>query len=204
MADHPWLRSLNTIAICPKCGAPTLRRSHAKSTWEKFFKKHTLKRMFRCHTCGWRGWVDEARLQYPIAGQTIDEPLEQIVNDEIPRLSLEPAPSSFLSEIDERNQTPLKTDAASEQAENIPQVQPADTPQEALPGLDTEPFSKHVPDDFHLMSRHTGKQCPRCLKQTLFRSRHRNMRELLRKKFSRKRPYRCHACGWRGWMVKHF
>ena len=33
----------------------------------------------------------------------------------------------------------------------------------------------------------------------MFRSKSRNALERFRRQFTMKRPYRCHACNWRGW-----
>jgi UDP-GlcNAc:undecaprenyl-phosphate GlcNAc-1-phosphate transferase len=42
---------------CPSCGERELRRSKARSTFERLRRAHTTKRIFRCHNCGWRGWA---------------------------------------------------------------------------------------------------------------------------------------------------
>ena len=41
--------------------------------------------------------------------------------------------------------------------------------------------------------------CPVCGSQRVFRSRTRTRFERLRRELTSKRPYRCHACNWRGW-----
>jgi hypothetical protein len=41
--------------------------------------------------------------------------------------------------------------------------------------------------------------CPRCGSTRVYPSRHRGFAERLRQVFTEKRPYRCHACGWRAW-----
>ena len=41
--------------------------------------------------------------------------------------------------------------------------------------------------------------CPACGSTRVFRSRTRNVFERFRRQFSMKRPFRCHACNWRGW-----
>lgn len=43
------------------------------------------------------------------------------------------------------------------------------------------------------------EHCPKCKSNRIHRSRSRNWWERLRRDFSRNRPYRCEACGWRGW-----
>ena len=42
---------------CPKCGDPSLHRSHARGLKEKLRKMFTNQRPYRCHKCAWRGWV---------------------------------------------------------------------------------------------------------------------------------------------------
>jgi DNA-directed RNA polymerase subunit RPC12/RpoP len=41
---------------CPKCKSENIHRSRPRARWEKWRKKITGKRPFRCHECGWRGW----------------------------------------------------------------------------------------------------------------------------------------------------
>jgi hypothetical protein len=41
--------------------------------------------------------------------------------------------------------------------------------------------------------------CPVCGSHRVFRSRTRTRFERLRRELTSKRPYRCHACNWRGW-----
>lgn len=41
--------------------------------------------------------------------------------------------------------------------------------------------------------------CPACESPRVFRSRTRTALERLRRQFTMKRPFRCHACNWRGW-----
>jgi len=45
------------------------------------------------------------------------------------------------------------------------------------------------------------QKCPKCGSEVVHRSRTRNQWELWRKEITGKRPYRCHACDWRGWDV---
>ncbi len=44
-------------------------------------------------------------------------------------------------------------------------------------------------------------QCPKCESADIHRSRAKTRFESWRKDVTGKRPYRCHACGWRGWGV---
>jgi DNA-directed RNA polymerase subunit RPC12/RpoP len=41
--------------------------------------------------------------------------------------------------------------------------------------------------------------CPSCGSRRVFRSKTRTALERFRRQFTMKRPYRCHACSWRGW-----
>jgi hypothetical protein len=43
-------------------------------------------------------------------------------------------------------------------------------------------------------------QCPACGGPRLYPSRARSIRERLRRLVTSKRPFRCHACGWRAWI----
>ena len=42
---------------CPSCGESTLFRSKARSLPERLRRSWSLQRLFRCTTCGWRGWL---------------------------------------------------------------------------------------------------------------------------------------------------
>jgi len=42
---------------CPECGAADVHRSHARSHLEEWWKSLSDKRPYRCHGCGWRGWL---------------------------------------------------------------------------------------------------------------------------------------------------
>ena len=41
---------------CLKCKSDKIERSRSRSKWEAWRKDITGKRLFRCQTCGWRGW----------------------------------------------------------------------------------------------------------------------------------------------------
>ena len=41
--------------------------------------------------------------------------------------------------------------------------------------------------------------CPSCGSNRVFRSKTRTALERFRRQLTMKRPYRCHACNWRGW-----
>jgi len=44
--------------------------------------------------------------------------------------------------------------------------------------------------------------CPACGSNRVFRSKSRGYLERVRRQFTMKRPYRCHACNWRGWAAE--
>jgi UDP-GlcNAc:undecaprenyl-phosphate GlcNAc-1-phosphate transferase len=48
---------LPSIEACPSCREHQVHRSKARSIFERVRKKGTQKRLFRCHHCGWRGWL---------------------------------------------------------------------------------------------------------------------------------------------------
>jgi len=41
---------------CRRCGTGQLHRSRARSRWERVRKEFSATRLYRCDTCGWRGW----------------------------------------------------------------------------------------------------------------------------------------------------
>jgi len=42
--------------ICPLCGG-LIHRSHTRGFREKLVKALTSHKTYRCHECGWRGWL---------------------------------------------------------------------------------------------------------------------------------------------------
>ena len=46
-----------SIYPCPKCGAYHYHKSHSKDLYEKLRKMLLNDRVFRCHKCGYRGWI---------------------------------------------------------------------------------------------------------------------------------------------------
>lgn len=42
--------------LCPQCGGRT-HRSHTRGFNEKLVKALTSYKTYRCHECGWRGWL---------------------------------------------------------------------------------------------------------------------------------------------------
>jgi len=73
--DHPIVRqglrtaiekhaNLEVVAEAPRAGdhacphcAGTMHRSHARSLPERLRKGLSHQRLFRCDSCGWRGWL---------------------------------------------------------------------------------------------------------------------------------------------------
>jgi len=46
------------LGICPSCKASgTLNRSHSRSLYEKFINRFTIKKIYSCKSCGWRGSI---------------------------------------------------------------------------------------------------------------------------------------------------
>ena len=41
--------------------------------------------------------------------------------------------------------------------------------------------------------------CPECGKESLRHSRPRSFAERIRRRLTKRVPFRCHSCGWRGW-----
>lgn len=245
MSDHPWLRSLDVTALCPKCKVLALRRSHTRTKFERFKREHSGMRIFRCHACSWRGWLDESKLRYSNTSDSdanflLEEGLDTIpdialnLNAEapraVPRVRPDDLPTVTQPRLDEHSEDlslPLLAHEESHRsspdipvpARSLPRIQgapvdadegPSTRERKRFPGEeelqpfdeDLKPYSQHEGEQFHSQSRHKGKPCPSCGEFTLFRSRHRNFSEMLRKKFTGKRPYRCHKCRWRGWLAK--
>lgn len=70
---------------CPACSSYTLHRSHVKKLTERVQKKLTHKRLYRCQSCGWRGWTQELVVtmgeSLPLPGQRKSlEPIDVILN----------------------------------------------------------------------------------------------------------------------------
>jgi FlaA1/EpsC-like NDP-sugar epimerase len=42
---------------CPECEVPGLHRSHARTLAERVRRDWGSQRLYRCHACGWRGWL---------------------------------------------------------------------------------------------------------------------------------------------------
>jgi uncharacterized protein with PIN domain len=214
---HMWLQNVESVALCPKCGAASLRRSRSEGRIERFRKKYSSKRVFRCHSCEWRGWVDETRLRYPIrendAGKhflDIDDDIPDLRDHAISAATGNARPGGARKA--ERGATTGGAPPAPVPPEAVENPSTPAPPQRGKrldgrldldPALFDEPagpYSVQSTDPGGSNSHHAAL-CPKCDARALYRSRHRNAREAARKFLTRKRPYRCHACGWRGWMA---
>jgi len=47
---------------CSQCGHP-IHRSHARGFVEKLIRVATGYRVYRCHRCGWRGWIYRRKIR---------------------------------------------------------------------------------------------------------------------------------------------
>jgi FlaA1/EpsC-like NDP-sugar epimerase len=54
--EAPLVKAVATHP-CGRCKTGQLRRSRARSPWERIRKEFTTARLFRCDQCGWRGWA---------------------------------------------------------------------------------------------------------------------------------------------------
>jgi len=52
-------------SICPRCGQPKLHHSRARGAFERFRRHFTDRVPFRCHGCGWRGWLHDIVAESP-------------------------------------------------------------------------------------------------------------------------------------------
>jgi DNA-directed RNA polymerase subunit RPC12/RpoP len=62
---------------CAKCQSHNLVRSRSRSQWERWRKRITGTRPYRCRACGWRGWrADEplATAAAAAASTAVDPP----------------------------------------------------------------------------------------------------------------------------------
>lgn len=48
---------------CPKCGEYSFHKSHTRNSYERFIKKVFRRRPYRCHDCGYRGWISSSALK---------------------------------------------------------------------------------------------------------------------------------------------
>lgn len=56
-------------AKCPKCEGFHAHRSHARTYFERSRRAWSPKRLYRCHGCGWRGWLvpSQAAVSPPVS-----------------------------------------------------------------------------------------------------------------------------------------
>jgi len=59
--------------LCPVCKLTSAHRSKARWFGERLFKLVTSRRIFRCDSCGWRGWVIPMEQG---AGLPVDPPVD--------------------------------------------------------------------------------------------------------------------------------
>lgn len=70
-ADHtaspmvePALTPPLHAGVCPRCSG-WAHRSHARKAFERLRRGWSAKRLHRCHSCGWRGWLEP--IEHPTA-----------------------------------------------------------------------------------------------------------------------------------------
>ncbi|MBR9975457.1 MAG: hypothetical protein KFF77_07730 [Bacteroidetes bacterium] len=160
-------------------------------------KQATGKRPYRCHVCGHRGWFDETALRFPSSAQKPlapgvagkDVPVPDLQLDDIEPLSIETKKAG--SPADSAGEMSRAT-VNGEEAFSVPEF-----------ANDVgSPVSVKVSPAFHHHARNKSHACPACGEFALYRSRARHFGERLRKRLSQSRPFRCHRCGWRGWMQR--
>jgi FlaA1/EpsC-like NDP-sugar epimerase/predicted RNA-binding Zn-ribbon protein involved in translation (DUF1610 family) len=82
--------------LCPDCSSRDVRRSHARPRIRDRWKSLSQKRPYRCHACGWRGWL----LREPSGAHrvTVDDgpPPNLVAIDELVRTDLSKRRSVFL------------------------------------------------------------------------------------------------------------
>lgn len=63
------------MQTCPGCNSNRVHRSRAKTFLERFRRQFSMKRLFRCDACGWRGWGMETERTVTAAQmRTADSP----------------------------------------------------------------------------------------------------------------------------------
>lgn len=56
-AADPVLALLDA-QTCGACGGSNVHRSRSRNFFERFRRARSTKRLYRCHDCGWRGWLE--------------------------------------------------------------------------------------------------------------------------------------------------
>ena len=72
--NHNWSitiftgkHSMPSKIPCPKCNEYSFHKSHTKTFYEKARKKLIQQQPYRCHKCGYRGWVARSILRPKIS-----------------------------------------------------------------------------------------------------------------------------------------
>ena len=76
--NHNWSitiftgkHSMPSKIPCPKCNEYSFHKSHTKTFYEKARKKLIQQQPYRCHKCGYRGWVARSILRPKISPKRI-------------------------------------------------------------------------------------------------------------------------------------
>jgi len=56
---------------CPKCGVYSFHKSHTKNYYEKSRKRLLRQQPYRCHDCGYRGWISNKALHPRLTAKKI-------------------------------------------------------------------------------------------------------------------------------------
>ena len=81
--------------VCPSCQRNAAHRSKARNWFERFRKARTDKRLYRCESCGWRGWLLPLDFHVLTAVVADDSTLDFGSLDSITRPRQAPAPLSL-------------------------------------------------------------------------------------------------------------
>ena len=79
--DAPLVETLSALTVlrplgpaafresepCRRCGSSNVHRSKARHVLERVRKPRTLRRLYRCRDCGWRGWLFPLEAAAPLA-----------------------------------------------------------------------------------------------------------------------------------------
>ena len=64
---------------CPSCRKGFVHRSRARGRLERLRRLYGTRRLFRCDTCGWRGWLD--LMDRGVSAETGEAPVDLEVLD---------------------------------------------------------------------------------------------------------------------------
>ncbi len=87
---------------CPSCESNRIHRSRTRTFVERLRRQFSSKRLFRCETCGWRGWGMDT--------ETDARPEDQVTNGLPP-----PDLRALDAELDELARQPADREAAEPQ-----------------------------------------------------------------------------------------